>query len=170
MLHIAKKLKSDRIISFDPTPEETDKNAFTNNFMAILPSTSNGKNMAQQVMEISYDDYTVDTNLMKKRTDAALQLFKSSCAETTQPYEVLNTSDQSISEEWEAQWFMRITSSNAKEVVSVRTDSGKYRLMKRILWGYKLPKLKALTYGKNNEVNALNAYQALMASFMRMEA
>jgi len=60
--------------------------------------------------------------------------------------------------------------------------------MKRILCGYRLPILKALTYGKNNEVNALNAYQALsgitvtksglwinpnhpeLASFMRIEA
>ena len=117
--------------------------------------------MAQQVMEISYDDYTVDTDLLKKRTDAALHLFKSTCAETTQPYEVPNTSDQSNSEEWKTQRFMRITASNAKEVASVRTDRGRYHLMKRILWGYKLPKLKALTYGKNNEVNALNAYQAM---------
>jgi len=75
--------------------------------------------MAQQVMEISYDNYTVDINLLKKRTDAALKLFKSTCAETTQPYEVPNNSDQSNSEEWETQRFMRIIASNAKEVASV---------------------------------------------------
>jgi hypothetical protein len=50
-------------------------------------------------MQIDYPDYCVDTGHLKKITDAALCLFKTTCTES-EPYEVPNTRGQSKSEEW----------------------------------------------------------------------
>lgn len=151
-----KKLKPDRIISFDPRPEDVDHKTFVNKFIATLPSSSSDS-MMQQVLELKYSDYTVDKEALKKMTDAAITLLKSTCTGKA-AYEVPNTREQSNSGQWHTSRTLRVTASMAKEVVSVKTSRAKYHLLKRLLWRKTLPDLKALQYGKKHENNAFDAY------------
>ncbi|XP_060588673.1 uncharacterized protein LOC132744083 [Ruditapes philippinarum] len=128
----SKKMKPDRIIHFDPRPEQQDHNSFINNFITTLPSC-HSSTMFQQILEINYEDYDVDKSQLTLRSKSALKLFKSTI-NGSEPYQICNTQTQSESEEWHRSRLLRITASTAKEVVHVKTDRGKYHLLRRLLW------------------------------------
>lgn len=125
--HYSKKFKADRMIDFDPRSEKpNDNDRFINNFIATLPAIQT-KSMLEQVLEIKYDDYTVDIENLRKITKMAVENFKSTCTASA-PYEVENTRGQTSTPTWHFSRSFRITASIAKEAASVKTTRGKYHL------------------------------------------
>jgi len=74
------------------------------------------------------------------------------------PYEVPNTQGQTESSVWFNSRNCRITASMAQEVSCVKSARAKYKLLEKILWGKKLPELKSLMHGRENEHLAFQEY------------
>ncbi|XP_048730406.2 uncharacterized protein LOC125647675 [Ostrea edulis] len=149
-----KKLKADRYRNYNPMTTKLDETKFANEFIATLPN-SGSYCMFDQILEIEYSDYVVDIKNLNERTNYSLNLIKQDASE---PYEVPNTDRQAESIMWHSSRNCRITASVAKEVSSVKSLRAKYNLLERILWGKKLPQLKSLKYGQENEDNAFTQY------------
>lgn len=159
-----KKAAPNRIINFDPRPEyfknvKDTEDQFQNKFITNLPSASSNT-VFSHLLEVDYEDYVVDTEALQNRVSSAVEDFKSvhTCNNSTGPFEVPDTKDQSDSPVWIQARAVRVTASIAKDVVGMSSRRAKYNFLRRHLWGLDKIKLKSMTYGKNNEDAAFQQY------------
>lgn len=156
-----KKAAPDRIINFDPRPQdertETSEDQFATEFIKNLP-LSGPSTVFSHLLEIKYDDYDVDIDSLKECVISAEEDMK--CGVMKSAYEVPGTRDQADSPEWFQARAFRVTASVAKDVLGLSSRHSQYKFLRKHLWGFERLQVKSMLYGKQNENNAFQQYLA----------
>ena len=164
-LRYKKKYAPDRIISHDPRPvastSEESTRKFSDHFVVTL-GTLSGKSMFHTIVEVTYDDYELDTDRRVVLSELVTSFMNAMSHETGgQIREVENTSGQGDSEAWHAARRWRITASRAKSFATARTTRVLYNLLRQSLFSTGFT-TSSMAYGTLHEGTAFRQYKEAM--------
>lgn len=161
-----KKLPTDRIINFHPRSQRLvdteSENKACERFIATLPATGNFS-MFLQVLEPRYEDYIVTPerlSVLHKLRDTFIQSM--SIEAGSLPHQLPGTEKQADAEAWHLARLHRLTASQCKEFVSVKSDSTMYNLIRNKLYEVRNITTKEMKYGTTNEACAYKLYREFM--------
>lgn len=126
------------ILNSDPRPEELREGELPNEQKIFFLSNLvlNGQECGwTNLLDFYYENFSIDdygVDILKIQCRQFIDNLKDMCSDKCSQFVVDNTVGQALSLDWQVNRWCRVTASNAKDIICVRT--GITSLVNRLLW------------------------------------
>ena len=152
-----KKKKVDDIISYDPTPNYTQRTtdqALSEFLTMIESSDTQTTTMWDTLLYRQYEDYQLDDEQLSLLENKVEQLQQNLCVASDVPVELVPVQG---TPDWYLHRRVRVTASTAKSVSAVSSSQAVSSILKNKLW-VESKKTLGMLYGTENENKAFDDY------------